>query len=115
MLNFRGNSSGKSTGAIPKPNFGTVPDVRKIPGSNQITRLLDNPEPEWFAETFNKGLKVGGKHGALEDYRVLDGGVLIPLKGDITHRKMSIANTTSIRARKGKRRITTAWQRGRRW
>ncbi|MDR2445851.1 MAG: hypothetical protein LBD58_00955 [Treponema sp.] len=38
-------------------------------------------EPEWFAETFNNNLKLEEKYGALEEYRVLEGGVLIALDG----------------------------------
>jgi hypothetical protein len=64
---------------MPKPNFGTVLDVREIPSNNQITRLLDNLEPEWFAETLNNNLRLAEKYEALEEYRVLDGGVLIAL------------------------------------
>jgi hypothetical protein len=46
---------------MPKPNFGTALDVRKIPSNNQITRLPDNLDPEWFAETFNNSLKLAGQ------------------------------------------------------
>ncbi|MDR2740809.1 MAG: hypothetical protein LBB98_01460 [Treponema sp.] len=52
-----------------------MPDVREIPINNQITRLLGNAEPAWFAETFNNNLTRAEQYGALEEYRVLDGGV----------------------------------------
>jgi hypothetical protein len=58
-----------------------VPDVRETSGNNQITRFLDNAEPAWFAETFNNNLTRAEQYGALEEYQVLDGGVLIPLDG----------------------------------
>jgi hypothetical protein len=64
-----------------RSNAETVLDVRKIPSNNQITRLLDKVEPEWFAEPFNNNLNPAEKYGALEEYRVLDGGVLIALDG----------------------------------
>jgi hypothetical protein len=68
--------------------------TRKIPSNNQITRLLDKVEPEWFAETFNNNLKLAEQYGALDEYRVLDGGVLIALDGcGITHGETYLANT----------------------
>jgi hypothetical protein len=77
MLNFQQELKWKYN----RSNAETVLDVRKIPGNNQITRLLDNLEPEWFAETFNNNLKLAEQYGKLEEYRVLDGGVLIALDG----------------------------------
>jgi hypothetical protein len=77
MLNFQQELKRKFN----RSNAETVLDVREIPSNNQITRLLDNLEPEWFADTFNNNLKRAEQYGALEEYRVLDGGVLIALDG----------------------------------
>jgi hypothetical protein len=46
MLNFQQELKRKYN----RSNAETVLDVREIPSNNQITRLLDNLEPEWFAE-----------------------------------------------------------------
>jgi hypothetical protein len=51
-----------------RSNAETVLDVREIPGNNQITRLLDNLEPEWCAETFTHNLKLAEQYGALETF-----------------------------------------------
>ncbi|MDR0758693.1 MAG: hypothetical protein LBF74_01090 [Treponema sp.] len=54
MLNFQQELKWKHN----RSNAETVLDVRKIPSNNQLTRLLDKVEPEWFAETFNNNLKL---------------------------------------------------------
>jgi hypothetical protein len=55
--------------------------VGNIPSDTQIKTLLDGIEPDRFGGVFNETLKVGERHGALETYRVLNGGVLIALDG----------------------------------
>jgi hypothetical protein len=77
MLNFQQEPKRKYN----RSNAETVLDVREIPSNNQITRLLDNLEPAWFAESFNHNLKLAEQYGALQEYRVPDGGVLIALDG----------------------------------
>jgi hypothetical protein len=47
-------------------------------------------EPEGFAETFNHNLTPAEKYGALEEYRVLEGGVLIALDGAWHHSAQNV-------------------------
>jgi hypothetical protein len=51
------------------------------PGQQPNHPASGHLESEWFAETFKNNLKPAEKHGALEEYRVPEGGVLIPLDG----------------------------------
>jgi hypothetical protein len=55
--------------------------VKEIPCNNQITRLIDGIEPGVFDENFRDGLRLAEEYGVLEQYQVLDGGVLIALDG----------------------------------
>jgi hypothetical protein len=63
---------------MPKPNFGTVPDARKILSDNQITRLLDKLEPARFAENFNNYLMRTQKQGCRRSTGYLTAGFLSP-------------------------------------
>jgi hypothetical protein len=83
-----------------------VPDVRKIPSNNQITRLLDKLEPEWFAETFNNNLNLAERYGALDEYRVLAGGLVLPLLVMNRTGKCKTAEVWARRQRKRRRRAS---------
>jgi hypothetical protein len=65
------NTSAKSPGFM----------VRKIPSANHLTRLLDNINPNDFAEVFNEGLRTAAKYGGLDRYLVLGKYHLIALDG----------------------------------
>ena len=64
-----------------RKNVENILNVEKIPCSNEITKLLDEIEPGEFDENFKAGIGFVEKSGALEEYQVLDGGVLIPMDG----------------------------------
>ena len=64
-----------------RKNAENILNVKEIPCNNQITRLVDEAEPEGFAENFKRGIEQAEKYGVLEEYRVLDGGVLIAVDG----------------------------------
>ncbi|MDR0377886.1 MAG: hypothetical protein LBH70_08850 [Spirochaetaceae bacterium] len=55
-----------------RSNVETVLKGDKIPGNNQITRLLDGIEPGAFGEVFEVGLETARKHGGLDRYLVLN-------------------------------------------
>ncbi|MDR1251625.1 MAG: hypothetical protein LBK62_05600, partial [Treponema sp.] len=77
LLNFQQEMQRK----LKRNNLETLLEVKEIPCTMQITRLLDGLEPERFSGAFTDNLKVAEEHHALEGYRVLDGGVLIALDG----------------------------------
>jgi hypothetical protein len=64
-----------------RKNAENVLRVKEIPCNNQITRLLDRVEPEGFVGNFKEGIRQAEEAGVLEQYRVLDGGVLIAVDG----------------------------------
>ncbi|GHU39466.1 hypothetical protein FACS1894190_04260 [Spirochaetia bacterium] len=55
--------------------------MKEIPCNNQINRLIDGVKPEEFDENFKDGIGLAEKYGVFEQYKVLDGGVLIALDG----------------------------------
>jgi hypothetical protein len=64
-----------------RKNAENILKVEEIPCNNQITRLLDQVEPEGFAGNFQEGIRQAETYGVLDQYRVLDGGVLIAVDG----------------------------------
>jgi hypothetical protein len=62
-------------------NMETLFGVVKIPSDNQIRTLIDGIEPGEIGKTFNETLKRAEGHGVIDQYRVLDGGVLAALDG----------------------------------
>jgi hypothetical protein len=64
-----------------RKNAENILGVTKIPCNNQITRLLDEVEPQEFDDNFKGGVKLAEEYGVLEQYKVLDGGVLIAIDG----------------------------------
>jgi hypothetical protein len=64
-----------------RKNAENILGVKEIPCNNQITRLLDRVEPEGFEGNFKEGIRQAEEAGVLEQYRVLDGGVLIAVDG----------------------------------
>jgi hypothetical protein len=55
-------------------NAENILGVKEIPCNNQITRLLDEIEPEGFDGNFKEGIRQAEEAGVLEQYRVLDRG-----------------------------------------
>lgn len=64
-----------------RKNTENMLNVKEIPCNNQITRLLDCVEPDEFDENFKDCIKMAEEYGVFEQYKVLDGGVLIALDG----------------------------------
>jgi hypothetical protein len=62
-------------------NVGRLFGVMEIPSDNQIRTLLDGIAPETMGEVFERTLRVADEAGAIQPYRVLDGGVLVALDG----------------------------------
>jgi hypothetical protein len=62
-------------------NVETLFGAFDIPRDNLIRTLLDGIEPDSMSEVFNNNLRIADKAGAIEPYRVLDGGVLVALDG----------------------------------
>ena len=64
-----------------RSNMETLLGVANIPSDNQIRTLLDEIEPESLGAVFGQTLLAADEAGAIEPYRVLDGGVLLALDG----------------------------------
>jgi hypothetical protein len=71
-------------------NVETLMKVGEIPTDTQIKTLLDDIEPEAMSELFNKNLKTVDKYHVIDEYRVLDGGVLLALDGVWYHSSENI-------------------------
>ena len=64
-----------------RKNAENILGVKEIPCNNQITRLVDEVETREFDNNFKDGIALAEKYGVLEQYKVLDGGVLIAMDG----------------------------------
>lgn len=64
-----------------RDNVQSLFDVKGIPSDNQIRNIVDKIEPGAINPVFNEILKAVQPCGILNDYRVLDGGVLLALDG----------------------------------
>jgi hypothetical protein len=64
-----------------RKNAENILKVKEIPCNNQITRLIDGINPGEFDGNFRDGLGLAEQYGVLEQYQVLDGGVLLALDG----------------------------------
>ncbi|MDR3114846.1 MAG: hypothetical protein LBU25_04940 [Treponema sp.] len=83
-----------------RSNLETLFGVSKIPYTEQIKHIVDDIEPGAVAGVFEEGLKTADEQGGLKDYRVLDGGVLIPLDGVWYHWSERIHCDHCLRRRK---------------
>ncbi|MDR1428779.1 MAG: hypothetical protein LBI85_00690 [Spirochaetaceae bacterium] len=86
LLNFQQEMRRKTK----RSNLETLFGVRRIPCTEQIKNIVDSIEPGALAGVFDQGLKCADEQGVLNDYRVLDGGVLIPLDGVWYHSSESV-------------------------
>jgi hypothetical protein len=64
-----------------RDNVQSLFDVRGIPSDNQIRNIVDGIAPETIEPVFNETLKATRQSGVIDEYRVLDGGVLIAIDG----------------------------------
>jgi hypothetical protein len=75
LLNFQWEMRRKTKQSNLEILFGV------IPCTGQMRNIADDIEPGSLSAISDKGLKSADERGTLEDYRILDGGVLIPLDG----------------------------------
>ena len=80
LPNFQQDMQRKRKRNNPETLFG----VHNIPGSDQMTNIVDGIASEGPAAVFERRHEIAGKEGVIEQYRVLDGGVLIALDGTWT-------------------------------
>lgn len=64
-----------------RDNVQSLFDVKGIPSDNQIRNIVDGIEPAAINGVFNETLKAAKTSGIIDEYRVLDDGVLLPLDG----------------------------------
>ena len=64
-----------------RSNLETMMKVKEIPSNVQITTLLDGISPDSVSGVFNRNLQEVDAWGCLQDFRCLDGGVLLALDG----------------------------------
>jgi hypothetical protein len=64
-----------------RDNIQSLFDVKGIPSDNQIRNIVDKIEPSALSGVFNDTLKFARQSGVIDEYRVLDGGVLLALDG----------------------------------
>ena len=62
-------------------NVQSLFDVNGIPSDNQIRNIADEIEPSAINPVFNDTLEVAHPSGVINEYRVLNGGVLMVLYG----------------------------------
>jgi hypothetical protein len=64
-----------------RDNVRSLFAVQGIPSDNQIRNIADGIEPAALGGVFNGTLEAARQSGVIDEYRVLDGGVLLPLDG----------------------------------
>jgi hypothetical protein len=64
-----------------RDNMQSLFDVKGIPSDNQIRNIVDGIEPSAISPVFNETLKAAQQSGVINEYRVLDGGVLLAIDG----------------------------------
>ena len=94
-----------------RSNMETIFGIHKIPGDTQIRNILDEVEPKQFGGIFNESLQTPEAQAVVQHFRVLDGGVLMPLDGLWYHSSQNIScahclHTTTIN-KKTKEAVTT--------
>jgi hypothetical protein len=62
-------------------NVETLFGVTEIPSDNQIRTLLDGIAPQSLGEVFGRTLRTADEAGAIQPYRVLEGGILLAPDG----------------------------------
>ena len=80
LLNFQQDMHRKCK----RNNLETLFEVRNIPCSDQMTNIVDGIASGGLSAAYEQAHEAAGEHGIIDGYRVLDGGVLIPLDGTWT-------------------------------
>jgi hypothetical protein len=77
LLNFQQEMKKK----MKRCNLETLFKVKKIPCTVQIKNIVDNIDPAGLSGAFKESIMEAERRGIINDYRVLNKGVLIPLDG----------------------------------
>jgi hypothetical protein len=64
-----------------RDNVQSLFNVKGIPSDNHIRNIVDGIEPSALSGVFKETLKVAEQSGVVNEYRVLEGGVLLALDG----------------------------------
>ena len=100
LLNFQQDMERKRKRSNMEALFG----VENIPCSDQMTNIVDGIESGQLGAVFDQVHQIAAEQGIIDQYRVLDGGVLIPLDGTWTFasEKIHCKHCLSITSKKGK-------------
>jgi hypothetical protein len=69
---------------IKKDNLKALFGAVNIPCSDQLTNIVDGIETERLGDVYDRAHKIALEQGIIDQYRVLDGGVLVALDGTCT-------------------------------
>ena len=86
LLNFQQDMKRKHT----RSNLETLFGVHKIPSSDQMTNIVDGIPHEGLSAVYEQAHQIAEEQGIIDQYRVLDGGVLLALDGTWTFRSEKI-------------------------
>jgi Transposase DDE domain len=64
-----------------KNNFATIYGVKQMPSDTQMRSVLDKVETNYLQNSLTKTLKLAEQAGLLDDYRFLDGDLIISIDG----------------------------------
>jgi len=86
-----------------KSNAQTVFGLEKIPTDNHIRTLLDPTSPEVVFPVFDNALEILDKKGYIDEFRVFNGDLLIPLDGTwfFSSKKIHCDNCSKIQHQNG--------------
>ena len=93
-----------------RDNVQSLFDVEGLPSDNQIRNIVDQIEPSAITPVFNETLQKAKMGGVINEYRVLEGGVLLSLDGlwYFISEKIHCSHclTQTIKDKKGKEHTT---------
>jgi hypothetical protein len=101
LLNFQQEMRRK----MKRDNLETLFGVQDIPCTEQIKNIVDEVEPADLSGIFDKALVIADEQNVLEQYRVLDGGVLIPMDGVWYHASEHIRCDHCLHKTKGEKTV----------
>jgi len=100
LLNFQQEMQRKHK----RSNLQTLFGVHNIPCSDQMTNIVDTVASEGLSEVYEKAHSIAEEQGILDQYRVLEGGVLAVLDGTWTFasEKIHCEHCLRVTTKKGK-------------